>query len=108
MESIIFLFAASLIAGIVNGVAGGGGLIAFPALLIAGVPAVNANATNAAAIVHFTFAHKIIWLETIVMASGAIIGAYTSASLARKLNPLWIRNFIISIGLSMTCYFFIQ
>lgn len=251
MESIIFLFTASLIAGIVNGVAGGGGLIAFPALLIVEVPAVNANATNAvalwfgtvastiayrrefaskrhsllllscvsvmggifgsylllhtsqakftalipylmltatllfifsqplmkwfnqrnqnseqirlslmiilplqlliatyggyfgggsgilmlavlnlmgmqnihslnaykswlatcinaAAIIHFTFAHKIVWFEAIVMASGAIIGAYSSASLARKLNPLWIRSFIISVSLSMTCYLFLQ
>lgn len=251
MESIIFLFTASLIAGIVNGVAGGGGLIAFPALLIAGVPGVNANATNAAAlwfgtvastvayrrefaskrysllllscvsvmggifgsylllhtsqakftalipylmltatllfifsqplmkwfnqrnqnseqirlplmiilplqlliatyggyfgggsgilmlavlnltgmqnihslnaykswlatcinaaaIIHFTFAHKIVWFEAIVMALGAIIGAYSSASLARKLNPLWIRSFIISVSLSMTCYLFLQ
>ncbi|MCJ8280862.1 MAG: hypothetical protein MJK14_13495 [Rivularia sp. ALOHA_DT_140] len=33
LDSILFLFTASLIAGIVNGVAGGGGLIAFPSLL---------------------------------------------------------------------------
>ncbi len=251
MNSIILLFAASLIAGIVNGVAGGGGLIAFPALLIAGVPAINANATNAtalwfgtvastiayrqefssqrqsllllscvsviggiigsylllhtsqskfsglipylmliatvlfiinqplikwlnkhsqnselirlplivilplqliistyggyfgggsgilmlailnfigignihtlnayktwlatcinaAAIIHFTFGNKIIWLEAIVMASGAIIGAYSSAYLARKLHTLWIRSFIIGISSSMTCYFFLR
>ncbi len=251
MESIIFLFAASLLAGIVNGVAGGGGLIAFPALLISGVPAINANATNAAAlwfgtvastvayrrefsnkqdslllltlvsvvggifgsylllhtspanfsalipylmliatllfivsqplmkwlnkrsqnsvifrlplfiilplqlaiatyggyfgggsgilmlavlnlmgiqninalnayktwlatcinaaaIIYFTIANKIFWFEVIIMASGAVIGGYSSASLARKIHPFWIRSFIIGIGLSMTCYFFIR
>ena len=260
MDSIFLLFSASLIAGIVNGVAGGGGLIAFPALLISGIPSINANATNATAlwfgtvastiayrrefinqpnkpnqsnqrklllllscfsiiggifgsylllhtsqakfsalvpylmliatllfifsqplmqflnkrsqnhqkislpltiilplqliiatyggyfgggsgilmlallnftglqnihtinaykswlatcinavaIIHFTFAHKIFWFEALIMASGAIIGAYSSADLARKLHPLWIRSFIIGISLSMTCYFFIQ
>lgn len=251
MESIIFLFSASLLAGIFNGVAGGGGLIAFPALLITGVPAINANATNAAAlwfgtvastiayrrefstqrnsllllscvsflggiigsylllhtsqakfsalipylmliatllfivspplikwlnkrslnssnfrlpliiilalqlviaiyggyfgggsgilmlaalnlmgmqnihslnaykswlatcinaaaIIHFTFANKIVWFETIIMASGAVIGAYGSVYIARKLHPFWIRGFIIGVGLSMTCYFFIK
>ncbi|AFY53713.1 putative permease [Rivularia sp. PCC 7116] len=251
MESIIFLFTASLLAGIVNGVAGGGGLIAFPALLISGIPSINANATNAtalwfgtvastvayrreflsqrhlllllssvsilggifgsylllhtspakfsalvpylmliatllfifsqplmkflnkrnqnsesirlpltvilpwqlaiatyggyfgggsgilmlallnftglqnihrinaykswlascinaAAITHFAFADKIIWFEACIMAAGAIIGAYSSAYLARKLHPLWIRSFIIGVSLSMTCYFFIQ
>lgn len=251
MESIILLFSASLIAGIVNGVAGGGGLIAFPALLIMGVPPVNANATNtaalwfgtvastiayrheflskrqnllllscvsvmggiigsylllhtsptkfsalipylmliatllfifsqplmkylnklsknsepiylpltiilplqliiatyggyfgggsgilmlavfnlmgrqnintlnaykswlatcinAAAIIHFTFANKIFWLQAIIMASGAIIGGYSSASLAPKLHPLWIRSFIIAMSFSMICYFLLQ
>lgn len=251
MQSILFLLTASLLAGIVNGVAGGGGLIAFPALLISGVPAINANATNAAAlwfgtvsstvayrrefssklqlllllscvsivggifgsylllhtssakfsalipylmliatllfifsqplikwlnkrnqnsepirlpltvilplqlaiatysgyfgggsgilmlallnftglqnihtinaykswlatcinaaaILHFTFANKIFWFEAIVMALGAIIGAYSSAYLARKIHPLWIRSFIIAVSLSMTCYLFIQ
>ena len=253
-DSIFFLFTASLIAGIVNGVAGGGGLIAFPTLLISGIPPINANATNAtalwfgtvastvayreefinkpnqrklllllscfsvmggifgsylllhtsqakfsalvpylmliatllfifsqplikflnkrsqdyqqirlpltillpfqliiatyggyfgggsgilmlallnftglqnihtinaykcwlatcinaAAIIHFTFAHKIFWFEALIMAVGAIIGAYSSAYLARKLHPLWIRSFIIGVSLSMTCYFFIQ
>ncbi|MEM6753482.1 MAG: hypothetical protein AAF630_10980, partial [Cyanobacteria bacterium P01_C01_bin.38] len=66
MESIIFLFTASLLAGIVNG-------------------------------------NKIFWFEALIMASGAIIGAYSSVYLARKLHPLWIRNFIIGISLSMTC-----
>ncbi|MBV6627071.1 MAG: sulfite exporter TauE/SafE family protein [Rivularia sp. (in: Bacteria)] len=251
MNSISLLFSASLIAGIINGVAGGGGLVAFPALLISGVPSINANATNAAAlwfgtvastvayrrefthqrklllllscvsvmggisgsylllhtspakfsalvpylmliatllfifsqplmkflnkrsqdyqqirlplslilplqliiatyggyfgggcgilmlallnftglqnihginaykswlatcinaaaIVHFSFANKIIWFEALIMAVGAIIGAYSSAYLARKLHPLWIRSFIIGVSLSMTCYFFIQ
>lgn len=251
MESIFFLFTASLLAGIVNGVAGGGGLIAFPALLISGIPSINANATNttalwfgtvsstlayrrefsshkdllillscvsvmggifgsylllhtsqakfsalipylmliatllfifnqslikclnkrnqnseqislplaivlplqliiaiyggyfgggcgilmlallnftglqnihtlnaykcwlatcinAAAIIHFSFADKIFWFEALIMASGAIIGAYISAYLSRKLHPVWIRSFIIAVSLSMTCYFFIQ
>ena len=251
MNSIILLFTASLIAGIVNGVAGGGGLIAFPALLIVGIPGINANATNAtalwfgtvastiayrrefssqrrdllllsfvsviggifgsylllhtsqtkfyalipylmliatllfifsqplmiffeqfsknseiirvpliiilslqlavatyggyfgggsgilmlavlnlmgmrnihtlnaykswlatcinlAAIIHFTFANKIFWSQAITMASGAVIGAYSSASLAPKLHPLWIRIFIVTTSLTMTYYFFIK
>lgn len=251
MDSIILLFAASLIAGIFNGVAGGGGLIAFPALLIAGIPAINANATNttalwfgtfattiayrhefsnkrqdllllscvsviggifgsylllhtsqtqfsnfipylmliatllfvfsqplmicltkfsknsekinlpliiilplqlitatyggyfgggsgililallnlrdigniytlnafkswlatcinAVAIVNFTYRNKILWFEAIIMALGAIIGAYSSVFLARRLHPLWIRCLIITMSFSMTFYLFCQ
>ncbi len=46
----IFLFFAALIAGTSNAVAGGGTFISFPALLAAGVPAVEANATNTVAL----------------------------------------------------------
>lgn len=43
---VFLLFAAGLIAGAINSLAGGGSFIAFPALLLAGVPPVLANATN--------------------------------------------------------------
>ena len=46
----IFLFGAALVAGILNSVAGGGGFIAFPALVFTGMPPINANATNTAAL----------------------------------------------------------
>jgi hypothetical protein len=45
------LFLAAVVAGAVNSVAGGGTLISFPALIAAGVPAIEANATNTAALV---------------------------------------------------------
>jgi hypothetical protein len=46
-----FLLAlAGFAAGIVNAIAGGGSLLSFPALLFAGLPAVEANATNTVAI----------------------------------------------------------
>jgi uncharacterized membrane protein YfcA len=57
----IFLFAAGLLGGAINAVAGGGSFIAFPALLFSGVPPVPANATNTLA----------LWMG--VLASG---GAY--------------------------------
>ncbi len=42
----MLLFGAGLVAGAINSLAGGGSFIAFPALLLAGVPPVMANATN--------------------------------------------------------------
>jgi uncharacterized membrane protein YfcA len=47
---IAFLFSAAFAGGAVNSVAGGGTLISFPALLIAGYPAKVANVTNTVAI----------------------------------------------------------
>ena len=46
----LFLFLAALAAGALNSVAGGGGFIAFPALVMSGIPPINANATNTAAL----------------------------------------------------------
>lgn len=43
---IILLFGAGLLGGAVNSLAGGGSFIVFPALLLAGVPPVMANASN--------------------------------------------------------------
>jgi uncharacterized membrane protein YfcA len=44
---LFLIFLASLLAGAMNAVAGGGTLVAFPALLFAGVPPIVANATTA-------------------------------------------------------------
>ncbi len=46
----VLLFAAALLAGALNAVAGGGSFIAFPALLFTGVPPIPANATNTVAL----------------------------------------------------------
>ncbi len=46
MFDIVLLLGAGLIAGALNSLAGGGSFISFPALLLAGVPPVLANATN--------------------------------------------------------------
>lgn len=46
LEIALLLLVAAFIAGFVDSIAGGGGLITVPALLLAGVPPVNALATN--------------------------------------------------------------
>jgi uncharacterized membrane protein YfcA len=50
LSQAIFLFFAAVIGGTLNAVAGGGTFISFPALLVTGVPAVEANATNTVAL----------------------------------------------------------
>jgi uncharacterized membrane protein YfcA len=50
LPGLIGLFVAAIVGGAINSVAGGGTLIAFPALLAFGIPSVPANATNTAAL----------------------------------------------------------
>jgi uncharacterized membrane protein YfcA len=45
-EQAIFLFAASVVGGALNSVAGGGSFVTFPALLFVHLPPIQANATN--------------------------------------------------------------
>src|SRR5579884_2618699 len=85
ISEIILLFGAALLGGAVNSVAGGGGFIAFPALLFTGMPSINANATNTVA----------LWPGTL-----ASTGAYRKAlsvDLLKRILPLIVITFIGSI-----------
>ncbi len=50
LHQAIFLFAAAVVGGLMNSVAGGGSFLSFPALLMVGVPPIQANATNTIAL----------------------------------------------------------
>lgn len=46
----VILFLSAAAAGLINSVAGGGTLVSFPALVLVGVPTINANATSTVAL----------------------------------------------------------
>lgn len=48
--TVVLLAVAGLAAGAINAIAGGGSLVSFPALLLAGYPTLTANATNLIAV----------------------------------------------------------
>jgi uncharacterized protein len=66
-----------------------------------------ATTLNACALFYFIAAGIIVWPSAILMAVGALIGGYSSAFLARKIHPVWVRNFITSVGIAITSYFFL-
>lgn len=84
----LLLFGVALVAGVVNGVAGGGGLILFPTLILTGMPPIQANATNTASLWVGTVASTIAYrkeltnlrrellLLTSTSITGGILGAY--------------------------------
>ncbi len=77
----IFLFCAAVCAGALNAVAGGGGFIAFPALIFTGMQPIAANATNTAA----------LWPGT-VAATGAYRGSIRGHR--ERLIPLIVTGII--------------
>jgi uncharacterized membrane protein YfcA len=46
LETLLFLFFAAAVAGFMDTLAGGGGLITVPALIVSGVPPLTALGTN--------------------------------------------------------------
>ncbi|HXB22233.1 MAG TPA: sulfite exporter TauE/SafE family protein [Candidatus Solibacter sp.] len=84
-SEVALLFSAAVVGGAVNSVAGGGGFIAFPALLFTGMPPVNANATNTIA----------LWPGT--LASSWAYRKSLSRELFNSLLPLIVITFCGSI-----------
>ncbi|MFM7424156.1 MAG: sulfite exporter TauE/SafE family protein [Elainella sp.] len=85
-QSTVLLFTVALLGGTINGVAGGGGLVVFPTLLLLGMPPIQANATNTASLwvgtVASTFAYReafgglrreLVWM-TLVSLVGGLLG----------------------------------
>jgi uncharacterized membrane protein YfcA len=83
---VVLLLIAGLAAGAVNGVAGGGTLLSFPALLVAGLSPVAANVTNTVAIWPGYLSSALSWraelvrdrrqhrLLVVVTAAGGVVG----------------------------------
>ena len=63
-------------------------------------------AFNGAAVVLFILRGSVLWPEALVMMSGAIVGGYGGAWLARRLPAAFVRGFVIVTGVLTTGYFF--
>ena len=104
MNDLLFIAAAGVLGGAMNALAGGGSFVTLPVLVAAGVPSLNANATNTVALVPsalasaFAYRHDFEGFEgvklsamAIVSVIGGAIGAvlllYTPQSVFDKMFP---------------------
>ncbi len=104
MNELLLIAAAGLLGGGMNAIAGGGSFVTLPALVAAGVPSLNANATSTVALVPSALASAFAYrrdfqgfegvkLSTMAVVSviGGIIGAvmllYTSQTVFDRLFP---------------------
>jgi uncharacterized membrane protein YfcA len=111
VDTALVLFVIALLAGLVDSIAGGGGLISVPALLWAGLPPVEALATNKAQAVFgsFTatanFVHKgavdlrraafSVVCTFVGAAAGALLVQRLGADLLARLIPLLLIGFAL-------------
>src|SRR5713226_7315793 len=73
-----------------------------------GMKTVLQSCINGVAVITFIIAGAVFWLQAIVMILGAIVGGFSGASLARRLDQRLIRGFVILVGTVMTIYFFVK
>lgn len=111
LEVLLLLVAAAFVAGFVDSIAGGGGLITVPALMLAGVPPVAALATNkvqglfgaAMAAINYARAGQVDlrkqWASALLSFAGAACGALLAASLPTEVIRIGLPFLLIAIAL---------
>lgn len=69
------------------------------------VKAILGVATNGVAIAAFIVARVIYWPQGAIMLTGAILGGYGGAHYAQRLNPAYVRTFVVIAGVAMSLIF---
>jgi len=91
------------------------GIIMLSYLALAGHTDINAmnglkllmsTCVSLAAIAVFIYNGEIAWFEGSVVLLGALVGGYFSARVSRQVSQVYVRNFVILAGISLTSYFF--
>jgi uncharacterized membrane protein YfcA len=65
-------------------------------------------AINALALAEFIVKGVVAWGPSVIMIVGSVLGGYFGAVLARTIDPVWVRRFVVVIGWVMTVYFFLK
>jgi uncharacterized protein len=63
---------------------------------------VLSSATNGIAVVIFIVRHAVYWPQALVMIIGAALGGYFGAHYSLRLPRMWVRWFVIAVGVGMT------
>ncbi|MGO1068957.1 TSUP family transporter [Lysobacter sp. CA199] len=105
--------AIAFVAGVIDALAGGGGLLTIPALMAAGIPPVNAIATNklqsslgtASAVYAFARKGRIDFRRFLKPALAAFVGSALGAWALQSVDPGFLRGLIPLMLIAMVIYF---
>ncbi|PVZ63888.1 TSUP family transporter [Pelagibaculum spongiae] len=114
VELLVFLFSVSVVAGCIDTLAGGGGLISLPALIVSGVPPLAALGTNklqgsmgtATATFMMLKKKQVRWQDVRLLMLAAFIGS-TAGTIAVQFINTDALNFIIPLVLLLIAIYFI-
>jgi len=114
LELILFLFIIAIVAGLIDTLAGGGGLISLPALILAGIPPLAALGTNklqgsmgTATATYLMFRNRrISYQECKPLMQSAFIGAAVGALAVQFINTD-VLSFVIPMVLLLIVVYFV-
>ncbi|WP_276832551.1 TSUP family transporter [Frischella perrara] len=112
-QLLAILFAVALIAGFIDSIAGGGGLLTVPALLAVGIPPANALATNKlqscggsfSASLYFVRQRMVNLKEIKLSIALAFVGSLLGSYLILKINADYLRLLLPILTISVGLYF---
>lgn len=113
VDAFAFLMVIAFLAGSIDALAGGGGLLTIPAMLAVGVPPVAALATNklqssigtASAVATFVRAGHVDFRLFAWPAGGAFLGSALGATAVQHVDPSFLAAFVPMLLIAMGCYF---
>ncbi len=73
-----------------------------------GLKTILATFINVIGFAFFALKGLVVWSLAILMAIGAIIGGYVGARTAKRVDPRYIRSFVIVVGLSVSVWLFLK
>ena len=107
--AILFQFCAAIYGGYFGA---GNGILMLSALGLLGISDIHranglknflALTLNSAAVVAFAISGLVSWPKALLMASGAMLGGYYGATMARRLGRTFVRRAVVLIGLTIGC-----
>lgn len=112
-QLLAILFAVALIAGFIDSIAGGGGLLTVPTLLAVGIPPANALATNKlqscggsfSASLYFVRQRMVNLKEIKLSIALAFVGSLLGSYLILKINADYLRLLLPILTISVGLYF---
>lgn len=112
-DILAFLITMALLAGTIDAMAGGGGLISLPALMAAGIPPVSAIATNklasacgtGSALLTYARAGHVDFRRFLVPAIGAFAGSAAGAVTLQHIDPGFLAAFVPVLLILIGLYF---